>query len=92
MGRYEANLFVAPQIWRFWRSCDRSTFRYRLKTGAAKECGEIRNYLAGLGQPIGPNDLMIATIAKVNGLTVVTHNTAEFSRVPGLMVEDWQMP
>lgn len=37
---------------------------------AGEECGEIRNYLAGLGQPIGPNDLMIAAIAKVNGLTL----------------------
>ena len=60
--------------------------------GAGEECGEIRNYLAGLGHPIGPNDLMIAAIAKVNGLTVVTHNTSEFSRVPGLQLEDWQIP
>ena len=27
-----------------------------------------------------------------NGLTLVTHNTAEFSRVPGLLIEDWQIP
>lgn len=59
---------------------------------AAEECGEVRNHLAGLGQPIGPNDLMIAAIARINGLTLVTHNTAEFSRVPGLRLEDWQIP
>ena len=42
------------------------------------------------GNPIGPNDLMIASIARSRGLTVVTHNTGEFSRVPGLTLEDWQ--
>ena len=57
---------------------------------AAEECGKVRAHLAGLGQLIGPNDLMIAAIALANGLTVVTHNTAEFSRVPGLLLEDWQ--
>ena len=39
---------------------------------------------------IGPNDLMIASIARAHGLTMVTHNTKEFSRVPGLKLEDWQ--
>jgi tRNA(fMet)-specific endonuclease VapC len=41
---------------------------------------------------IGPYDLQIAAIALSNQLTVVTHNTAEFSRVPGLTVEDWEIP
>ena len=39
---------------------------------------------------IGPNDTLIAAIALANGLTVVTHNTREFRRVPGLLVEDWE--
>jgi tRNA(fMet)-specific endonuclease VapC len=33
---------------------------------------------------------MIAAIALANHLTLVTHNTVEFSRVPGLVLEDWQ--
>jgi len=37
--------------------------------------------------PIGPNDLMTAAIALANRLTLVTHNTREFSRVPGLTLE-----
>lgn len=59
---------------------------------AAEEYGQLRAYLANQGTPIGPNDTMIAAIALANGLTLVTHNTAEFSRVPGLMIEDWQIP
>ena len=57
---------------------------------AAEEYGKLRAYLASQGTPIGPNDLMIASIALTHGLTVVTHNTSEFSRVPGLKFEDWQ--
>ncbi len=57
---------------------------------AAAEYGQIRAHLTGLGTSIGPNDLMIASIALANGLTVVTHNSSEFSRVPGLKLEDWQ--
>jgi tRNA(fMet)-specific endonuclease VapC len=46
-------------------------------------------YLNGRA-PIGPNDLMIAAIALAHDLTLVTHNTAEFSRVPGLRLDDWE--
>jgi tRNA(fMet)-specific endonuclease VapC len=54
--------------------------------------GQIRAHLAILGTPIGPNDLLIAAIALVHGVTLVTHNTGEFSRVPGLHIEDWHVP
>jgi len=57
---------------------------------AADEYSIIRLRLTASGMPIGPNDLMIAAIAIVHGLTLVTHNLAEFSRVPGLVIEDWQ--
>jgi len=40
---------------------------------------------------IGPHDLQIAAIAMHHGLTLVTHNTAEFSRISGLMLEDWEV-
>jgi tRNA(fMet)-specific endonuclease VapC len=57
---------------------------------AADEYSIIRTHLTSLGQLIGHNDLLIAAIALANGLTLVTHNTAEFRRVPGLLLEDWQ--
>ncbi|MFO1434049.1 MAG: type II toxin-antitoxin system VapC family toxin [Candidatus Competibacteraceae bacterium] len=56
---------------------------------AAPYFGEIRAALASQGQPIGPYDLQIAAIARAHGLVVVTHNSREFARVPGLVVEDW---
>ena len=59
---------------------------------AARHYAEIRSHLSSLGQPIGPNDTMIASIARCQGVTLVTHNTAEFSRVPGLLLDDWQAP
>ncbi len=51
--------------------------------------GEIRLHLEREGQPIGPNDLLIAAHARTAGLTVVTGNDREFQRVPDLKVENW---
>jgi tRNA(fMet)-specific endonuclease VapC len=59
---------------------------------AAVEYGRIRGHLAAAGTPIGPNDLMIAAIAQCRQFILVTHNTREFSRVPGLLIEDWELP
>ena len=49
----------------------------------------VRWDLTRRGTPIGPNDLLIAAHALSLGLTVVTANTGEFSRVPDLKVENW---
>lgn len=57
---------------------------------AAAEYAEIRAELERRGAPIGPNDLLIASIARARGLTVVTANVGEFGRVPGLAVANWQ--
>ncbi len=58
--------------------------------GAAEIYGDLRAQLTQAGTPIGPNDLLIAAIALAHGATLVTHNTREFSRVPGLAREDWE--
>lgn len=57
---------------------------------SAKLYGEIRADLAAKGTIIGNNDMMIAAIALRNEITVVTHNTREFSRVVGLKLDDWE--
>ena len=51
--------------------------------------GNLRAALALTGIPIGAYDVMIAVQGLTKGLTVVTHNTGEFSRVPKLGLEDW---
>ncbi|HLJ96923.1 MAG TPA: virulence-associated protein [Gemmataceae bacterium] len=56
---------------------------------AAGEQGRNRAQLACLGTLMGTNDLMIASIALANGLILLTHNTSEFSRDPGLKLEEW---
>lgn len=55
----------------------------------ARQSGEIRATLAALGTPIGPYDVLIAGQAKSRNLILITHNTSEFARVPGLKIEDW---
>ena len=56
----------------------------------ARQAGEIRAALAALGTPIGPYDVLIAGQAKSRDLILVSRNANEFSRVPGLRVEDWE--
>ena len=67
----------------------RTFHSYAFDDPAAEAYGRIRADLAAQGTPIGPNDLMIAAIALVNNLILVTHNTREFARVAGLALEDW---
>ena len=57
---------------------------------SALHFAEIRAELELQGRPIGPYDLQIAAIARANGMTLATNNVAEFGRVPGLLVEDWE--
>ncbi len=56
---------------------------------AAVQYSTIRAQLEHKGTPIGPNDLIIASIVKAQKGILVTHNIKEFSRVEGLHLEDW---
>lgn len=58
---------------------------------SAETYGTLRTTLEKSGNLIGPNDLLIASIALANNVTLITHNTSEFSRVPKLSLEDWQV-
>ena len=55
----------------------------------ATQYGQTQAALLDQGQPIPSMDLLIAATALVHGLTMVTHNTKDFVRVPNLTVIDW---
>ena len=76
-ARRQIEIFSVLAQWPFDRAC-------------AETYAEIRADLQRRGQLIGDHDLQIAAVALVQGLVLVTHNTGEFSRVPGLLLEDWQ--
>jgi tRNA(fMet)-specific endonuclease VapC len=56
---------------------------------ADSEYGSIRTDLEAAGQTIGSNDLLIGAHAYGLGLTLVTDNVREFTRIAGLDVENW---
>jgi len=56
---------------------------------AARHYGELRAHLEKRGMSIGSNNTLIAAEALAQGATLVTDNVREFSRVPGLRVENW---
>jgi tRNA(fMet)-specific endonuclease VapC len=59
-------------------------------TDAALATAAVRADLKGKGQPIGAYDALIAGSALARGLILVTANTGEFSRIAGLVLEDWR--
>ena len=59
---------------------------------AAEHYARLRHTLEKAGNIIGPHDLLIAAICVARGCTLVTSNTREFARIPGLVIEDWLAP
>jgi len=60
-------------------------------TSSAAHCyGRIRKKLKDKGQPIGEMDMLIASIAMANNLTLVTNNEKEFIRISDLCVVNWK--
>ena len=49
----------------------------------------LRSDLEKRGDPIGPNDLIIASTVISNNGTLVTHNQKEFAKIKKLSIEDW---
>ena len=62
---------------------------FPLEKGTDYPYAGIRSHLDRIGEPIGPNDLLIAAHALALDLTLVTDNVDEFARVPGLSLENW---
>ena len=63
-----------------------------LDAATSSHYARIRAGLERQGTPIGGNDLWIAAQALALGAVLVTDNVREFSRVPGLTVENWLSP
>lgn len=61
----------------------------QLEEDDARRAGEVRAALEAQGKPIGPYDTLIAGQALHRGLSLVTANVREFSRVKGLRLENW---
>ena len=74
------------------RGMDAALAAYRvmpLDAKSAKFAARVKYALEVAGTPIGHGDQLIAGIALANDLTLITRNTREFSRVPGLRLENW---
>ncbi|PCI65428.1 MAG: VapC toxin family PIN domain ribonuclease [Gammaproteobacteria bacterium] len=82
-ARVEENLQLLSQFFAPMQS-------FSFDDKAAEEYGVIRSDLSSQGKAIGPNDLLIASIARSRDLTLVSNNTKEFARITGLRLVDWQ--
>jgi tRNA(fMet)-specific endonuclease VapC len=58
----------------------------------AEKFGDIRAASLDRGQNPGQMDLLNAATALVHNMTMVTHNVADYSLIPGLTIEDWLAP
>jgi len=61
-------------------------------SSAAQNAGRLRAHMSNSGLTIGPFDTLIAGHARSEGLIIITNNVREFSRVPGLEIENWLHP
>ncbi|MBT4140275.1 MAG: type II toxin-antitoxin system VapC family toxin [Candidatus Latescibacteria bacterium] len=81
-SRQDQNLSTLHRLFQKFKS-------YSFNDRSAEIYGQTRSDLEADGTPIGPNDLLIASIVQANSFTLVTHNTREFQRIPNLKIEDW---
>ena len=84
-----ASMAARPGARRRWMHFSQPFQSLPFDSACVPEYARIREHLESQGSSIGANDLLIAAIALTHGLTVITNNTDEFKRVPGLRVEDW---
>ena len=57
-----------------------------------RKFGEVRAALLDAGTPVPEMDLLIAATALEHNLTLVTHNVQDYSKIPGLKIDDWLIP
>ena len=61
-------------------------------SACAEQFGKVQGGLLRQGIMVPETDLMIASVALIYALTLVTHNTADFQNIPGLRLDDWLTP
>ena len=61
-------------------------------SACAEQFGKVQGGLLRQGIMVPETDLMIASVALIYDLTLVTHNTADFQKIPGLRLDDWLTP
>lgn len=61
-------------------------------SACAHEFGLLQGTLLKQGAVVPETDLMIASVARLHNLTLVTHNTSDFQSIPGLRLDDWLTP
>jgi tRNA(fMet)-specific endonuclease VapC len=61
-------------------------------SACAEHFGQVRGTLLRQGISVSRIDLLIASVAFVHNLTLVTHNTADYQNIPGLRLDDWLIP
>jgi len=61
-------------------------------SACAERYGKLQGGLLRQGITVPVADLLIASVALVHNLTLVTHNTADFQNIPGLRLDDWLTP
>jgi tRNA(fMet)-specific endonuclease VapC len=75
-----------------WQTVEHFVSTFEILPFDEKSCriyAQIRASLEKLGTPIGPMDLLIASISLANDLVLVTNNTKEFKRIKKLKLENW---
>jgi len=87
--RFGARKIGSQQLWRKIDQFVAYVPALAFEPPAELHYADIRDDLERRGQPIGPVDMFIAAHALSLDLTLVTANVREFSRVPGLKVENW---
>jgi predicted nucleic acid-binding protein len=78
---------MVPSLWRDYTTAVKNAIR---RTGT--KFGEVRAVLFDAGTPAPDSDLLNGAVALVHHLTMVTHNTAHYLNIPGLLLDAWLGP
>lgn len=83
---------TAKRYWQAYLAMRREVVVLDLDEPTAEEAGKFGANLRDRGMAMDTPDLLIGVTALVHGLIMVTHNTRDFGKVPGLSIVDWMVP